>query len=104
MKRATSKGGAPTRGREDFYWRSVSLMKKRISELTELPSPEDIAAARTPAGGWTRAQLDQWGVPWPPPKGWRRYLVEQFHYRTGMPELVLDEFERLELEAQGFIH
>jgi len=36
-----------------------------------LPSPEDIEAAKTPHGGWTRAQLAQWGVPWPPPKGWR---------------------------------
>jgi hypothetical protein len=103
MKRSTSKDRASTRARETTHWRSVALMKKRISELTSLPSPEDIEAARTPAGGWTKAQLERWGVPWPPPRGWRRYLVEQFHYRTGMPDLVLDEFERLEREAQGFV-
>lgn len=39
-----------------------------------VPSPEEIAEARTPAGGWTRAQLSEWGVPWPPPKGWRKRL------------------------------
>jgi len=41
-----------------------------------LPSVEEIEAARTPAGGWTRAQLAQWGVPWPPPKGWKQRLIE----------------------------
>lgn len=31
---------------------------------------EVIMAGRTEAGGWTRETLRQWGVPWPPPKGW----------------------------------
>ena len=35
----------------------------------------DIEAAKTPRGGWTRAQLHAWGVPWPPPKGWKQALV-----------------------------
>lgn len=34
-----------------------------------------IEAARTPAGGWTRATLAEWGVPWPPPKGWKAKLI-----------------------------
>jgi hypothetical protein len=42
------------------------------------PSPDDIEAARTPAGGWTRDQLAAWGVPWPPPKGWRKKLITQW--------------------------
>lgn len=37
----------------------------------------EIMNARTPAGGWTRETLAQWGVPWPPPKGWRTALVDQ---------------------------
>lgn len=37
----------------------------------------DIEAARTPKGGWTRAQLAEWGVPWPPPKGWKQQLIEK---------------------------
>jgi len=40
-------------------------------KLTE----EEIEAARTPAGGFTKDQLAQWGVPWPPPKGWRDALM-----------------------------
>lgn len=39
------------------------------------PTAEEIEAAKTPAGGWTRAILAAWGVPWPPPKGWRRRLL-----------------------------
>ena len=41
---------------------------------TTHPTAEEIEAARTPAGGWTRATLAGWGVPWPPPKGWRKRL------------------------------
>lgn len=33
-----------------------------------------IEGAKTPNGGWTRDQLAQWGVGWPPPHGWRRAL------------------------------
>jgi hypothetical protein len=39
-----------------------------------MPTAEEIEAGRSPAGGWTRAQLAQWGVPWPPPKGWKARL------------------------------
>lgn len=38
------------------------------------PTPEEIEAARTPAGGWTRDTLASWGVGWPPPKGWKKEL------------------------------
>ncbi|MET7543926.1 SpoIIE family protein phosphatase [Streptomyces sp. NPDC005507] len=31
-----------------------------------VPSPAEVAAAQTPDGGWTRKQLTDWGVPWPP--------------------------------------
>jgi hypothetical protein len=31
--------------------------------MTDLPSPEEVEAARTPAGGWKRDQLAVWGVP-----------------------------------------
>lgn len=48
-----------------------------------LPTEGEIAAARTPAGGWTRAQLAQWGVPWPPPSGWKQELVERSRAACG---------------------
>ncbi|MEJ7648701.1 MAG: hypothetical protein WKF57_06680 [Nakamurella sp.] len=42
--------------------------------MPSLPSPEEIEAGRTPAGGFTRAQAAAWGVPWPLPKGWKKDL------------------------------
>ncbi len=38
------------------------------------PSPREVEAAKTPAGGWTRRTLARWGVPWTPPKGWKAEL------------------------------
>jgi hypothetical protein len=34
----------------------------------------EIIATQTPNGGWTKEQLAAWGVPWPPPPGWRQRL------------------------------
>lgn len=36
---------------------------------------QQIEDGRTEAGGWKRKQLEAWGVPWPPPKGWKHALV-----------------------------
>jgi hypothetical protein len=41
-----------------------------------LVSLEEIEAAKTSNGGWTKEQLEQWGVPWPPPKGWKKQLTK----------------------------
>ncbi len=38
-------------------------------EHAPAPSEEEIERAKSPAGGWTRATLARWGVPWPPTKG-----------------------------------
>jgi hypothetical protein len=40
-----------------------------------LPTEEKIEAAKTPFGGWTRKQLGQWGVEWPPRRGWKQRLI-----------------------------
>lgn len=41
------------------------------------PTNEEIEAEMTPAGGFTRETLARWGVPWPPPKGWKRKLLSE---------------------------
>ena len=42
------------------------------------PSPEEVAAASTsPHGSWSAKQLRDWGVPWPPPAGWRKELARK---------------------------
>lgn len=36
---------------------------------------EEIEAGRSEKGGWTKETLANWGVPWPPPKGWKDKLI-----------------------------
>jgi hypothetical protein len=36
---------------------------------------EEIDAKKSKNGGWTKETLASWGVPWPPPKGWRKALI-----------------------------
>ncbi|MEH0416077.1 hypothetical protein [Streptomyces sp. B21-083] len=54
------------------------LRAERSPFMTQLPSPEEVEAARTPGGGWKRDQLAAWGVAWPPPKGWKDELSERW--------------------------
>jgi len=48
-------------------------MRTRITE-------DEIISKQTPKGGWKREQLAEWGVPWPPPKGWKERLL-----KNGLP-------------------
>lgn len=43
--------------------------------MTKRITLDEIMAARTPRGGWTKEQLLKWGVPWPPEKGWAKRLT-----------------------------
>jgi hypothetical protein len=38
---------------------------------------QEILEARTKRGGWTREILARWGVPWPPPNGWKDALINE---------------------------
>lgn len=38
---------------------------------------EEIEARKTENGGWTKDTLAQWGVPWPPKKGWKADLIKR---------------------------
>lgn len=46
--------------------------------LVPAPSPEEVEAGRSANGGWTKSTLAGWGVPWPPPAGWKRRLADRF--------------------------
>src|SRR5215204_3749932 len=47
-------------------------------ESRPAPSPEEVADASTsPHGSWAAKQLRDWGVPWPPPAGWRKELARK---------------------------
>jgi len=57
-------------------------------------SKEEIEAAKTPKGGFTRKQLAVWGVAWPPPYGWAREL-------QGLPPLPRKEPYRPTLRSEA---
>jgi hypothetical protein len=59
------------------------LSNDDLDGLRDDVSPEDIEAAKTAAGGWTKRQLGEWGVPWPPPSGWRQRLASNYRQRGG---------------------
>lgn len=37
---------------------------------------QEIEVAKSKNGGWSKKQLETWGVPWPPPKGWKERVVD----------------------------
>jgi hypothetical protein len=55
--------------KSEFYGRII----EKVSNVTDA----EIDAARSSQGGWTREQLAEWGVSWPPPRGWRKRLTRQ---------------------------
>jgi hypothetical protein len=48
-----------------------------VDDAIRYPSWDEIEAAKTPAGGFTKAQLAAWGVSWPPKSGWKYVLIEK---------------------------
>ena len=56
---------------------SAWLCEALVVRLT----PEELERGKTAKGGYTRKQLEAWGVPWPPPKGWKHVLL------TGRPKV-----------------
>lgn len=50
---------------------------------------ELLAHAATPSGGYTKTQLAAIGVPWPPPKHWKRAVVGRRISRTAFDALMM---------------
>jgi len=55
-----------------------TIIQSSQSKAKVIVSPAEIKAGRSPAGAWTRATLAKWGVPWPPPKGWKKRLEDAY--------------------------
>lgn len=70
VDRRVAAGGEPWGGG------GSGLPRDRMTLIDE----DEIEAQRTAKGGWTRDTLEAWGVPWPPPPGWKRAILE-----TGIP-------------------
>lgn len=81
-------GCRPHAGRAHALIRSgVVGMAQRDEQqgaVLRAPSPQEVLATATGArGGWTAKQLAVWGVPWPPPKGWRKDLERLYRDQNG---------------------
>lgn len=71
-------------------------------QLTE----REIEEKKSSKGGWTKKQLSEWGVSWPPPKGWKQALIDG----TWIPKTIVVEEKKdvkeqewyRELIRQGF--
>jgi len=47
------------------------------SKSDNIPMTErDIEAAKSPQGGWTKKTFANWGISWPPQKGWKEKLLK----------------------------
>jgi hypothetical protein len=58
----------------------VNAARKRLKQGDfSIPSPDEVKGAESGNGGWKAAQLAEWGIPWPPPKGWRLELERRWH-------------------------
>ncbi len=42
-----------------------------------VPTVQEIEEGRSERGGYTRATVEKWGVPWPLQKGWRKRLLAE---------------------------
>lgn len=71
--------------RTTVYRLPAASPRKRGASPSPVPGPskmgphmqktaQEIESARTEAGGWTKKTLASWGIPWPPPRGWRAAL------------------------------
>jgi len=64
---------------------------------------EYIESKQTIRGGYSKAQLAEWGVNWPPPKGWKRALIEGYKpkkvkkYSKEEIEAITDYYGQVEL-------
>lgn len=43
--------------------------------MTKTVTLEEVMAARTPRGGWTKKQIVEWGIEYPPERGWIKRLT-----------------------------
>ena len=75
--------GAGGAGRARSRQPSTGSRPVRGGPGVKRPTADEIEAGRSPTGGFKRAQLAKWGIPWPPPKGWKAELLRAADTRSG---------------------
>lgn len=62
------------------------MVKRTADGERYIPTAREIEEGRSARGGYTRATVEKWGVPWPLQKGWRKRLLAEAA-RHHAPEL-----------------
>lgn len=59
-----------------FTLTKTAVKKARCLTASNMfwPANEAIDSKATPKGGYTKKQLAEWGISWPPPRGWKRKI------------------------------
>lgn len=69
----TAPGSSAAQHRE-----GASAMAKQTDDGERyVPTVQEIEEGRSEQGGYTRATVEKWGVPWPLQKGWRKRLLAE---------------------------
>lgn len=69
----TAPGSSAAQHREE-----ASAMAKQTDDGERyVPTVQEIEEGRSERGGYTRATVEKWGVPWPLQKGWRKRLLAE---------------------------
>lgn len=85
---ANAKRSRKARGRQRRNQGLAALANATLASFSgHVPSPQEILDKMTPAGAWTAKQLAEWGVGWPPLRGWRETLATR--YQQGLPGAVI---------------
>lgn len=64
--------------------KKIKKAKERLKQGSfTVPSPEEVIAAATANAGWSARQLAEWGIKWPPKKGWRDELRQKWENKAG---------------------
>lgn len=64
---------------------------------------EEIEAGRSANGGFTKAQLLMWGVPYPPPKGWKQTLMSGGSFEEREEEIETPSPIRPDMDAHDLL-
>lgn len=66
-------------------------------------SADEIEEKKTVKGGWTKKQLAEWGINWPPQKGWKEALINGTSVQKAVKEVKIDKSEEQELQWYHYL-
>lgn len=49
---------------------------------------KEIELARSAKGGWSKKQLQEWGVAWPPKRGWKEELISKYNTQKSIEAFI----------------